>query len=227
MIDQGILKKPDQAAIPANGSVCGIDIDRFAFNPDKRKSIRSRIGIDEDRVVFIFLGRLRKEKGIFELFQAFNDMANNHPDAFLLLVGNEEEPCIERLPDYPNIHLGENACYYGYTTDPPLLLHAGDVFVLPTYREGFGLSVLEASCVGLPVICSDTYGVMDAMVDNVTGLRCKTYDSESLRKCMETMTENPGLRKELGNNGRQRVIRDFPRELVMQAWIDFYRRIEY
>lgn len=67
---------------------------------------------------------------------------------------------------------------------------AGDVFVLPTYREGFGSSVIEASALGLPVICSDAYGVMDAMVDDVTGLRCRVGDIDSLLSAMQTLAND-------------------------------------
>lgn len=223
LIDQGILKSPDQAFIPANGSVCGVDIERFSFSEEKRLQSRKDLGLHEETVVFIFLGRIRREKGIYEILGAFNKLAGEKSNVFLLLVGNTEEDCLKRLDDYPNIIEEVNFHYYGYTKQPEYLLHAADVFVFPSYREGFGLSVIEASCVGLPVICSDTYGVMDAMVDDVTGLRCKTRDSESLYLCMKCLYDNPCLRKKLGSAGMKRAINDFPSDKVTDAWVEFYR----
>lgn len=102
------------------------------------------------------------------------------------------------------------------------MLQAGDVFVLPTYREGFGSSVIEASALGLPVICSDAYGVMDAMVDNVTGVRCKVGDVGSLESAMITLVHDKDLRLKLGANGRERVIKEFDANNVTHLWVEYY-----
>ena len=77
---------------------------------------------------------------------------------------------MEKVSAYTHIKEGENFYNYGLTRQPERVLNAGDVFVLPTYREGFGFSVLEAACIGLPSICSDAYGVLDAYIPNETGL---------------------------------------------------------
>ncbi|MCH5347624.1 MAG: glycosyltransferase, partial [Muribaculaceae bacterium] len=130
-----------------------------------------------------------------------------------------------KFGQYPNLKENENLIYYGLTPNPEKLLQAGDVFVLPTYREGFGMSVLEASSVGLPVICSDTYGVLDAMVDDETGLRCKTMDVESLKKCMLKLYSDQDLRNKLGTNGRRRVEEKFSSDVVTDAWLDFYKSL--
>jgi glycosyltransferase involved in cell wall biosynthesis len=102
------------------------------------------------------------------------------------------------------------------------MLQAGDIFVLPTYREGFGSSVIEASALELPVICSDAYGVMDAMVDNLTGLRCKVGDVDSLYKAMTRLAEDKQLQKSLGKNGRERVVNEFSGADVTKHWLQYY-----
>lgn len=102
------------------------------------------------------------------------------------------------------------------------MMQCGDVFVLPTWREGFGSSVIEASALCLPVICSDAYGVMDAMVEGETGLRCKVGDEESLYECMKKYYEEPELRRLYGQNGRRRVEEKFDGSVVTAAWVDFY-----
>ena len=104
------------------------------------------------------------------------------------------------------------------------MLQAGDVFVLPTYREGFGSSVIEASALGLPVICSDAYGVMDAMIDNETGLRCKVGDVDSLYDSMLKLSIDNDLRSILGKNGRERVVKEFDGRYVTQCWVEFYHK---
>ncbi len=221
LINNGILTASNSFVI-GNGSICGVDINRFKYSDDVRIDIRSELGLHDSQVVFIFLGRLNRDKGIYELLNAFNRLVEDNKNAFLLLVGIDEDGYDNSIEMYPNIKKNQNYCFYGKTSRPERLLHAGDVFVLPTYREGFGSSVIEASCLGLPVICSDTYGVMDAMVDNVTGLRCKTADVESLYGCMLELYNSPELRKKLGENGNTRVIEKFSGDVLNKAWVDFY-----
>ena len=97
--------------------------------------------------------------------------------------------------------------------------------MLPTWREGFGSSVIEAQALGLPVITSDAYGVCDASVPEKTGLRCKVDDVEGLYKCMKYYYEHPELRKVHGEAGRKRVFELFGCKLVSQAWLDYYKKL--
>lgn len=224
LIANGIMKDSD-ARVLAYGSICGVDTDRFKRSEVKRNEIRSKLSYLRDDIVFIFLGRLKKEKGIYELFEAFNQIVKTCPNARLLLVGNDEENCEDHIYKYDNLRKNDNVKFFGKTPVPEVLLQAGDIFVLPTYREGFGLAALEASSVGLPLICSDAYGVMDAMVDDVTGLRCKVKDVDSLRNSMINLYHNKNLREYLGRNGIERVHTKFNREIVTDAWLDFYKSL--
>lgn len=216
------IVKEDKSFVIGHGSISGVNIERFKPSKEVRNNIRISLGIKEDQIVFIFLGRLNKDKGINELFHAFNKLALENQSVYLLLVGIDEEGLVPKASNYPHIKPERNFHFYGKTPTPEILLQAGDVFCLPTYREGFGTSVIEASCLGLPVICSDTYGVLDAMIDNVTGLRCVTKDTESLYHQMKKLAENPTLRTELGNNGRKRVIEHFSGEVISNSWLQFY-----
>ena len=111
------------------------------------------------------------------------------------------------------------------TQEPHNMLKASDVFVLPTYREGFGVSVIEASCVGLPVITSDAYGVVDASVHGVTGYHVPVGSVNELQEAMEKLYFDKSLREELGKNGRERILREFRSEVVANAWLDFYHSL--
>lgn len=219
-----ILKK-GQGTVLSNGSICGVNTLRFRKDLTAREKVRSELNINDNSIIFIFLGRLKKDKGIYELLAAFNTIVQTSPDAILLLVGADEEKCIDKLSNYPNLILNKNVISYGFTNAPEDLLNAADVYVLPTYREGFGLSILEASSTGLPVIVSDTYGVRDSIIDNETGLRCKTYDIDSLVKCMKYLYDNPTERKRLGDNGIKYVNEKFTTEIVCKAWFDYYKNV--
>lgn len=221
---EGVLR-PGKAIVFGNGSISGVNTKRFWPDYEARKNIRKEIGIKDGTLCFVFLGRLNHDKGIGELYEAFNKLAGEVKNVFLLLVGYDEEGYIEKVKEYNNIEEGRNFFYYGKTSMPEKVLNAGDVFVLPTYREGFGTSVLEAACAGLPCISSDAYGVMDAYVDGETGLKCKVGDSESLYYCMKQMYENQDMVRLMGEKSRQRVLLDFKSEFLTTYWVDFYHSI--
>ena len=221
---EGVLKK-NHALVFCNGSIAGVNSARFVPDVQARQIERSKIGIKDGILTFIFLGRLNHDKGIGELYEAYNRLCSEVSDVFLLLVGMDEENYIAKLPDYPNIEEGHNFHYYGLTKEPEKVLNAGDVFVLPTYREGFGSSVLEAACIGLPCICSDAYGVLDAYVDGVTGLQCKVGDTESLYQCMKKIHDDRGLVKRMGEKSRERALKDFNVVPITEAWVKFYHKI--
>lgn len=224
LVQEHVLRE-GQAEVFHKGSISGVNSERFIPDIETRNQIRKEIGISEDSLTYIFLGRLNHDKGIGELYEAFNRLAGEEKNVFLLLVGDDEENYILKLPLYNHIKDGVNFCFYGLTHEPEKVLNAGDVFVLPTYREGFGTSVLEAACIGLPCICSDAYGVQDAFVENETGLRCHVGDSGSLYQCMRKMYDNPSLVKEMGINSRLRALKDFNGAVLTECWVDFYKKI--
>lgn len=225
LIDEKILKE-GQATVLAKGSISGVDVDRFAPSDSDRTKEREELGIDAEKIVYTFMGRLKRDKGLFEILSAFNRMAEEKSNAYLLLFGNDEGNVMSHLSEYPNIKDGENFCYYGLTHKPEKSLQAADVFLLPSYREGFGVSAIEAACLGLPVICSDTYGMGETMVDNVTGLRCKVGDVDTLYQSMLHLYEDEQLRKKMGAAGRERVLRDFSSEYVSDEWLSFYKNLK-
>lgn len=223
IIKNGVVsKKKSQVLGP--GSISGVNTDRFIPTEECRIHVRQELNLT-NRIVFTFMGRANKEKGIHELFKAFNNIALTHKEAFLLFFGSDEDGCLKTVSQYSNIKDGENYLFYGRTSTPGLHLQASDVFVMPSYREGFGSSVIEASCLGLPVICSDAYGVMDAMIDDVTGLRCKVADVPTLQSAMEKLLNDAELRKRLGNAGRQRVLDNFKGSAITAEWVKFYHQI--
>ncbi len=224
LIQNGVVLK-EKSQVLGKGSICGVNLERFSPSSAVREAIRSELKIESDKIVFVFMGRLNHDKGLYELLPAFNRLAGERDNVYLLLVGRDEENVASHFSEYGNIIPDKNFCFYGLTNEPQKLLQAGDVFVLPTYREGFGSSVIEASALGLPVICSDAYGVMDAMVDNVTGLRCKVGDVESLNNAMSAFVDDPGLISQLGIAGHERVKVDFNGKEMSRLWVKFYQEI--
>lgn len=221
---EGVLN-PGTALVFCEGSIAGVNSERFVPDALFRKDEREKIGIKDDMLTYIFLGRLNHDKGIGELYEAYNRLAAEEKDVFLLLVGMDEDGYLHKLSEFQNIQEGKNFHFYGLTKQPERVLNAGDVFVLPTYREGFGSSVLEAACIGLPCICSDAYGVLDAYIDGETGLQCKVGDVETLYQCMKKMHDNPEMRVKMGKRSRERALLDFNVKPISEAWVEFYRNL--
>ncbi len=223
LVDEGVVSAK-KAQVLGDGSIAGVNIQRFEPTEDSRKSARQELNIADDKVVFVFMGRLNHDKGMYELLPAFDKLVETNKNVFLLLFGADEENVSATFGNYKNLNK-ENFLSYGLTKEPQRMLQAGDVFVLPTYREGFGSSVIEAACLGLPTITSDAYGVLDASIPGETGLRCKVGDVETLYACMEELAGDAEKRKRFGDAGRKRVLEKFAGSVVVKHWKQFYDTI--
>ena len=102
---------------------------------------------------------------------------------------------------------------------------AADVFCMPSYREGFGIVVIEAGAAGIPSIGTRIYGVVDAIEDNVTGYIYAPGDAGELAEKMLKMIEKPSARLEMGRRARERAIRLFSKDLVTDAFFSFYQSL--
>ena len=189
---------------------------------DEKKAIRNELGISEGDVVYMFLGRMNTDKGIRELAQSFEKLNIKYSNVKLLLVGDDEENMIPYIKK--TVTFLDNVIFYGITPSPEKLLQACDVYCLPSYREGFGTSIIEASLMEKPIICSDTYGLMGTIVENQTGLRHKTADVNSLFIQMEKLVQNNELRNNLGKEGRKYVMNNFDSKLISEKWVEFYKK---
>ena len=103
---------------------------------------------------------------------------------------------------------------------------ASDFFVLPSHREGFGSSVLEAAACGIPAIGTRIYGLTDAIVDEETGILVPLGDPAALVAAMIKLTRDRSLRCALGEKARKRVERDFRQEHLTAALMDFYETLD-
>lgn len=223
LINENVVSEK-KSKVLGDGSISGVNTARFCPSDEVRQNARKQLGISDDKLVFVFMGRLNHDKGLYELLPAFDRLASARKNVFLLIFGSDEEDVASSFPQYKNLNK-DNFLYYGPTPEPQNMLQAGDVFVLPTYREGFGSSVIEAACLGLPTITSDAYGVLDASVPGETGLQCKVGDIDSLYQTMLRMTDEKALRESMGKAGRKRVLSKFAGDVVVQHWADFYNNL--
>jgi glycosyltransferase involved in cell wall biosynthesis len=204
------------------GSISGVDLGRFSPNTEIRDKYRKELNLSSE-VIFMFLGRINLDKGVLDLVQAFLRLNRKYNNSKLVLVGPDEEnlqPQIKEMCPESN-----SLVFYGSTSKPEEVLQLADVFCLPSYREGFGTSVIEASLLELPIICSDTYGLMETILDNKTGLRHQVGNIDSIYNQMEKMMEDDDLRLVLGNNGRNYVLENFSSDAISQEWVTYYTNL--
>lgn len=223
LVENGVFKA-EKANVLGDGSISGVNMERFTPSVDIRMAVRKELSITDNKVVFVFMGRLNHDKGLHELLSAFNRLVETNKNTFLLLFGYDEENVAATFGLYKNL-TKDNLLYYGATREPQRMLQAGDIFVLPTYREGFGSSVIEAACLGLPTITSDAYGVLDASVPGETGLQCKIGDVESLYVCMKELVDDAEKRNAFGEAGRKRVQEKFAGAVVVRHWKEYYDKL--
>jgi len=222
LLAEGVVSA-DRSRVLAKGSIAGVDATRFKPDPQARHEIRSRLDYPEDSVVFLFLGRLNREKGVLDLAAAFAQLAQEHDKVRLLFVGPDEENlrgALERQLGAAARH----AAFAGDTGHPEAYLAAADVFCLPSYREGFGVTVIEAGACGVPAIGSRIYGITDAIEDGVTGLLFEPHSIEALAQHMGHLARDPGLRRRMGERARAKALRDFPVSAVVGELVRLYEQ---
>ena len=203
------------------GSISGVDVQKFNPSSEIRNLYREQLNFQNNDVVFAFLGRMNTDKGVLDLAKAFQKLHADFPNVKLLLIGFDEENMQEKIRE---MHT-ENIIYFGPTPKPQEVLQAADVFCLPSYREGFGTSVIEASLLELPVICSDTYGLAETIIENKTGLRHEVKNVDQLYNQMKLLVQNEETRTVLGKNGRQYVLEHFSADEISLQWLTFYKDI--
>ena len=217
LIKQKVVN-PYKIRVLGSGSIGGVDLARFSPNLKKRGEIRSELAIPSDAVVAIFIGRLVADKGIHELIAAHHQLAQEHQNLWLLLVGPDEEGYIINN-DTNKSH--QHIRRVPFTREPELYLAASDFLCLPSRREGFGVVIIEASAMGLPTIGSNIYGISDAIVNNKTGLLFKSGSVDELKTSIKSLLIDDHLRNTLGANARNYVEQNYDSQEVLQNYIGY------
>lgn len=220
-IEHGIYKK-EKASVVWNGSACGVNIEKYEMQKKAawRKEVREELGISEDARVFGYCGRITRDKGLNELFAAFKRVVedkNRKADTYLMIIGRDDHS--ETIN--PELLAWAKSSPYvkftGYTTNVPKYYSALDVFTSLSYREGFGLVVIEAAAMGVPGIVSDALGQRDTIEHMKTGYLVHTYNVENVVEAMYFFIDNPEKAIEMGETARKEVEEKYEqKELLRQ-----------
>jgi len=196
--------------IIGNGNINGIDPDYYnASNyTEKHKNIlKKKYNISAKDFIFVYVGRLVKDKGINELVSAFLLITKKYPQCKLLLVGPYEKEFDPLLPEIETeIRTNQKIIATGFKNDVRPYLAVSNVFVFPSYREGFPNSVLQAAAMGLPSIVSNINGCNEIIINNFNGLIIPPRNINRLVEKMILLIENDSLRNNLSANARESII---------------------
>lgn len=194
------LYSDNKSCVIWNGSASGVDLDKYDLNKKDiwRSEVRKELCVADDDIVFNFAGRMTADKGMYELLAAFLQIAEKNSNAKLLILGLLDNDGTIRDDLYRKAEESNQVLLPGSKEDVERYYAASDIFVSPSYREGFGLVIIEAEAMGLPAIASNVPGQVDAIVPDETGLLCEVKDVESLRNAMERLLEDIELRIQMG-----------------------------
>lgn len=219
--NHGVCRKPME--VLGYGNVKGVDMERF--NPARFADVKK----DENKFQFIFVGRIVGDKGINELVEAFVRLNKEYPNTLLKLVGKYESKLdpvnpetLKVIEEYPYI----DACGPRYGDDLLVEYMKSDCFVMPSYREGFPNTVMEAGAMGLPSVVTDINGSREIIIHGENGIIVPSKNADALYEAMKQMVEDTSARQQMAANARPLIDSRFEKSFVQQCIMDFYNTIK-
>lgn len=216
------LYDENKSCVIWNGSAKGLNLEAYDISKKEEYAfeIKKKYNIPLDVPVIGFVGRLGKEKGCQELFKAFQNVKKEYPTAKLLFVG----PIEKKETIDPDMLKYFETCNDIIKTDRvnhvEKYTSAMDIYVLPSYREGFGMGVVEASAMGVPVVVTKYPGPSSAMEEGVGGYSVPVKDVDKLTEYILYFLQNPNKAKEMGLQGRKWVESRFDQKIFIKKYME-------
>ena len=224
MVADGLCKS-EKMMVVGHGSAGGVDMEKF--NPDKVDcDVRKELGIPKDAFVFAFVGRIVGDKGVNELVGAFNRINEKNYNTHLLLVGPKES-VQDPIKENTAAIIEQNSSIHavGMQLDVRPYLKAANAFVLPSYREGFGMVLIEAGVMGLPCITTNITGCNEIIIPGENGAIVEPRDEEALYKEMNKWVENPDIVKTMAAKSRKMVEDRYECHKVWEEYYKLYKSL--
>ncbi len=228
MIQEKLAPKT-KVKVLANGSSNGIDLTYFNpehFSKEQNAALSAKLKIKPTDIVLLFIGRLVGDKGINELVQAFTKLQKQVPDIKLLLVGSEE-PDLDPLQELTRkeIKNNPNIITTGWVDDVRPYLAISDIFIFPSYREGFPNVVLQAGAMGLPSIVTDINGCNEIITNGHNGLIIPINNVKALQDAMHSLLQHPDIRQKMSEKAREEIESKYKQEVVWAALLAEYKSL--
>ena len=204
-------------------------VDLEKFNPERydRRHFRDKWGVQADEILIGLVGRLDPGKGHREMILALGEIAKKCPRVKLVLVGKETAGEHQAYGAGLKLLAGENKLkdriiWAGFTEEIPRVLKALDIFVMPSYQETFGLILIEAMAMRLPVVATDAGGPPEILDYGKCGILVPPRQAEPLAEAVITLIKNPELKNKLAQAGRERVVKVYALEVVLDHLENLY-----
>ncbi len=226
---QNKYAKASKLKVIGNGSSNGIDTNHFDTNlvtDEAKNELRKELGFTKDDFVFVFIGRIVKDKGVNELVNVFSKLNKIKDNCKLLLVGpyeNSLDPILKQTQTL--IEENEQIISVGWQKDVRPYVAISNVLTFPSYREGFPNVVLQASAMGLPCIVSDINGCNEIIKDGFNGIIIPPKDENALFESMIRLAENTDERLKLAKNSRDNIIKKFQQEYIWEELLKEYKSL--
>lgn len=219
----------DEGVCPANkvrvlgfGATNGIDTDRFAVpTREQRQQARMDFHVDQSTQVLATIGRVTRDKGLRELPGLWEGIRASFPDSTLLIAGtpepsdSQDQHALDLLKEMAGVRL------LAHVNDIPHLLHATDLVLFLSSREGMGQVPLEAGASGIPTVAYRVSGVVDTITSGKNGFLCTYPNAEEVLEAATLLLRDPDLRSEMGKAARDQVVSRYSQERVWAEWDRF------
>jgi glycosyltransferase involved in cell wall biosynthesis len=222
-----IYVNPKKVLVIGNGSSNGIDTDFFKKSEDlekKGEELKSQLKIPDSAFIWLFIGRLVGDKGIHELIDSFVNLQKTNDRHFLILVGafEDEKDAINRQTK-DQIAEHKHIFSVGFQEDVRPWLQISDVFVFPSYREGFPNVVLQAQSMELPCIVSDINGCNEIVIDGYNGIIIPPRNAIALEEAMAQYADDFGLFQLNKSKTRKSVLKKYNRVELWNQLLKEYK----
>jgi len=203
----------------------GVDVDRFDPNPAKRTAYREELGFKETDFIIGTVGRPKPVKNQQMMIHALKEILPKFPQAHVVIVGDTplDSQRQELQVRATNLGVDNHVHFLGIKEDIPGYLNTFDTFVLPSLREGCSNVLQEAMATGLPIVASNMGGNPELITHQETGLLFNVHDLSEFVNQLLRLINNPKLRAQYGKNARERAVRDFSLQTMIEAYSEFYK----
>ncbi|PTL98739.1 MAG: glycosyltransferase family 1 protein [Bacteroidetes bacterium] len=221
--------KESKLKVIEKGSTNGVDTSHFdpnLFDEASKIKLQNELAINKEDTVFVFIGRIVKDKGMNELMHTFAKLNLDYPNTKLLLVGPFEDHLNPLLPEtYDLIKNHESIIHVGYQKDVRPYFAISDILAFPSYREGFPNVVMQAGSMGLVSIVTDINGCNEIIENGMNGLIIPPKNENALFEAMKYMINHPEERNNMANSSRSKIVKNYQQKIVWNALLNEYQNL--
>ena len=208
------ISRPPKLCMSYKLTIGGVDMTRFNVALFDQAVERKHCGFGVDDIVIGFVGRLTRDKGIYDFIEVVQHLQGKYSNIQCVVIGDNDSRCPIDIDQYNAFIKQCNVLHIPYTAEIERYYSVMDILLLPSYREGFGNANVEAQAMKVPVVCYDVTGCRDSVNSGVTGIAVTAHNIMALESATEQLILDVEARKTMGVNGKLHVANNFTTEIV-------------